>query len=97
MSTTTAISPRLEGSLSFPLDLLLSLASQTVRLLNAHYSQQYEIALTAGDDSEVESVEALTDVQITLQQLDPVYWKELADKRLQSTGKQSCYPQSLSY
>jgi len=79
--STTAIS-----TLGFPANSLLSLASQTVRLLNAHFNQQYETALTAGDDYEVESVENLTDVQITLQQLDPVYWKELADKRLQSTG-----------
>ena len=86
MSTATTITT-LEGTLRFPAHSLLSLASQIVRLLNAHYTQQYETALTAGDDSEVESVENLTDVQITLQQLDPVYWKELADKRLQSTGK----------
>ena len=82
MSTATAI------SLSFPAQSLLSLACQSVRLLHAHHTKQHQAALTTGDeDSEAESVENLTDVELTLQELDPVYWKELADERLQSTGE----------
>ena len=89
MSTTTAISTlTLDGTLRFPAHSLLSLASQTVRLLHEHYTQRHQTAVTAGDEaSEDDSVQNLTDVEITLQELDPVYWKELADKRLQSTGE----------
>lgn len=94
MSTTT-LHPTLDGTLRFPSHSLLSLACQAVRLLHAHYTQQYETALTAGDeDSEVEFMENLTDVSITQGVLDPVYWKEHIDKR---TGKpllyhiESCY------
>ncbi|KAK2459584.1 hypothetical protein APHAL10511_008394 [Amanita phalloides] len=66
---------------------LLSLASKVVHSLHSHYDQQRQTALTAGDeDSEAESVENLNDVELTLQELDPVCWKELADRRLQSTG-----------
>ena len=92
--TTTAISTlTLDGTLRFPAHSLLSLASQAVRMLHAHHTQQYQTFLTAGnEDSEVESVENLTDVEITLKELDPVYWKELADRRLQSTGKPSHTP-----
>lgn len=55
----------LDGNLRFRAHLLLSLASQTVRLLNTHYTQQYETALTTDDDdSEVESVENLNDVRV---------------------------------
>ena len=89
--TTRAISTlTLDGTLRFPAHSLLSLASQTVRLLHAHFTQQHQISLSAGDEaSENESVENLTDVEITLQELDPVYWKELADKRLHAAGKSS--------
>lgn len=85
---TTISTLTLDGILRFPAHSLLSLASKTVRLLHSHYTQRHQTALTAGDEaSEEESVENLTDVEITLRELDPVYWKELADKRLQSTGK----------
>jgi hypothetical protein len=73
---------------------LLLLASKVVHSLHSHYDQQYQTALTAGDeDSEVENVENLNDVELTLQELDPVYWKELVDRRLQSTGEvvKSCH------
>ena len=36
-------------------------------------------------------MENLTDVEITLRELDPIYWKELADRRLQTTGKSFFY------
>ena len=94
MTTTAIFTLTLDGTLRFPAHSLLSLACQTVRLLHAHHTQQHQTSLTAGDeDSEVESVENLTDVEITLQELDPVYWKELADRRLQTTGR-PCYIQS---
>ena len=80
----------LDGTLRFPAHSLLSLASQTLRLLHAHHTQQHQASLAAGDeDSEVESVENLTDVEITLREIDPIYWKDLADRRLQTTGKPS--------
>lgn len=82
----------LDGILRFPAHSLLSLASQTVRLLHAHFTQQHQTSLIAGDEaSEDESVENLTDVEITLRELDPIYWKELADRRLQTTGKSFFY------
>ena len=89
--TTIAISTlMLDGTLRFPVHSLLSLTLQVVCLLHAHHTQQHQKSLTAGDeDSEAESVENLTDMEITLQELDPVYWKELADRRLQITGKPS--------
>lgn len=63
---------------------LLALASNSVRLLHSHYTKGHEKALATGDeDAESEHVENLIDVEITLRELDPVYWKELADKRLQ--------------
>jgi len=72
----------LDSTLRFPAHSLLSLACQALRLLHAHYTQQYETALTAGDeDSEYENVQNIGDVEITLQDLDPVYF---ADTRLQS-------------
>jgi hypothetical protein len=80
-------------------DSLLSLASKAVHLLHSHYEQRNQTAVTAGDeDSEVESVENLNDVELTLQELDPVYWKELVDKRLESTGEvvKSCYVQKFN-
>ena len=50
---------------------LLSLTSQTIWLLHAHHTQQHQTFLTTGkEDSEVEIVENLTDVEITLQVLD---------------------------
>ena len=87
--TAAAISNlTLDGILRFPAHSLLSLASQSIRLLHTHYTQQHQTSLTTGDEaSEDESVENLTDVEITLRELDPVYWKGLADVRLQSTGK----------
>ena len=67
---------------------LLSLACKALQLLHSHHHQQFQAAQTAGDeDAEVESVENLNDVEQTLKELDPVYWKELADGRLQSTGE----------
>jgi len=64
----------------------LSLASKAVHSLHSHYEQQLQTAETAGDeDLETEILENLNDVEITLIELDPVYWKELADKRLEST------------
>lgn len=88
---TTAISAlTLDGTLRFSANSLLSLASQIVRLLHTHHSQQRETFLAAGDeDSEVESVENLTDIEILLRELDPVYWKEVADRRLETYGKSS--------
>lgn len=73
---------------------LLSLASEVVYSLHSHYEQQYQTAVTAGDeDSEVDIVDNLNDVELTLQELDPVYWKGLVDKRLESAGEvvKSCY------
>ena len=43
---------------------------------------------TGDEDSEVEIVENLNDVELMLQELDPVYWKELIDKQLESTSDQ---------
>ncbi|KAF8325529.1 hypothetical protein F5887DRAFT_1018708 [Amanita rubescens] len=64
-------------------DYLLSLASKVVQSLHSHYDQQLQ---TAGDeDSEAEIAENLYDVELTLKELDPVCWKELVDKRLEST------------
>ncbi|KIL71516.1 hypothetical protein M378DRAFT_19833 [Amanita muscaria Koide BX008] len=66
---------------------LLSLASKAVHSLHSHYDQQRQMAVTAGDeDWEAKIVENLYDVELTLKELDPVYWKELVDKRLESTG-----------
>ncbi|KAF8337695.1 hypothetical protein F5887DRAFT_890474, partial [Amanita rubescens] len=63
---------------------LLSLASKVVHSLYPHYEQQHQTAVTAGDeDSEAEIVENLNDVELTLKELDPIYWKELVDKRLE--------------
>jgi hypothetical protein len=73
---------------------LLSLASKVVHSLHSHYEQQCQMAVTAGDeDSEAEIVENLCDVELTLKELDPVCWKGLVDKRLESTGEvvKSCY------
>ena len=68
-------------------DSLLLLASQVVRSLHSYYTQQHQKAVTAGDDvSEVDLVDNLNDMELTLRELDPVYWKGLADKRLESTG-----------
>jgi hypothetical protein len=84
---TTAAIPVLasEGTHS-----LLSLASKAVGSLHLHYNQQWQTALTVGDeDSEAESVENVYDVELTLQELDPVCF---VDRRL-STGEvvKSCY------
>jgi len=67
---------------------LLSLASKAVHSLHSHYDQQLQTAVTAGDeDPEAEIAENLYDVELTLKELDPVCWGELADKRLESTGE----------
>ena len=85
---TTTATLRLDGTLRLPAHSLFTPASQTVHLLHAHLTQQHQTSLTADDEaSAVESVENLTDVEITLQELDLVYWKELADRRWQTTGK----------
>ena len=54
---------------------------------------------TGNEDSEVEIVENLNDVELMLQELDPVYWKEPVDKRLESTSEvvKSCYVQEFNY
>ena len=72
---------------------LLSLASKVVHLLHSHYEQQYQTATAGDEDSDTDMVDNLNDVELTLKELDPVYWKELADKRLESTGEvvKSCY------
>jgi hypothetical protein len=90
MSTTTTAISTLDGTLRFPAHSLLSLASQIVRLLYAHYTQQYETA--ADEDSASECLWNLTDAHITLHLLDPVYWKELTDKRLENNGKSLLIP-----
>ena len=71
---------------------LLSLASKAVHSLHSHYEQQCQMAMTAGD-KDSEAAEILYDVELTLRKLDPICWKELVDKRLESTGEvvKSCY------
>lgn len=64
---------------------LLSLASKVVQSLHSHYDQQLQTA--GNEDSEAEIAENLYDVELTLKELDPVCWKELVDKRLESTGE----------
>lgn len=85
--TTTAISAlTLDGTFRFPAHSLLSLASQIVRLLHGHCIQQLEKCLY--DEDEYEStLENWNDVEITLQELDPVYWKEFDDRQRQLLGK----------
>jgi len=64
---------------SFLAHSLLFLASHTLRLLHAHYTQQYEASLATGDDdSEGESADNLNDVDIMLPCL-----LEMTQKRLQ--------------
>ena len=71
---------------------LLLLASKAVHSLHSHYEQQCQMAMTAGD-KDSEAAEILYDVELTLRKLDPICWKELVDKRLESTGEvvKSCY------
>ena len=65
---------------------LLSLVSKAVHSLHSHYEQQCQTAMTAGD-KDSEAAEILYDVELMLRKLDPVCWKELVDKQLESTGE----------
>ena len=78
---------------------LLELAAEVIRSLHSYYEQQHQTAVTAGDeDSEVDIVENLNDVELTLKELDPIYWKGLVDKRCESTGEvgKSCYVEKFN-